>query len=251
MPHLQEEISAKSAAAAAVKHAFVRYPHTPHLAWLGDNPPRDDKVLSSSEAQALLAGEVVVEEKVDGANLGFSLDSVGQLQAQNRGQCLAYPASGQFARLPQWLAMHGESLKSVIDPQWIVFGEWCAARHSLAYDRLPDWWLAFDVYDRKSGRFLPTSGRNDLAKRSGLSVTAELFRGHATLASLTRLVSEASSRYRNGALEGIVVRADRLLAPPARAKLVRADFTQAISSHWRQRPIEWNRLACDAAILPR
>jgi hypothetical protein len=41
---------------------FFRFPHTPHLAWLGPGVPRDDKVLAPAEAQALLAGEVVVEE---------------------------------------------------------------------------------------------------------------------------------------------------------------------------------------------
>lgn len=28
-----------------------------------------------------------------------------------------------------------------------------------------------------------------------------------------------------------------------RAKLVRADFTQAIDSYWRSRALEWNRVA--------
>jgi hypothetical protein len=43
---------------------FFRFPHTPHLAWLGQAPPRDDKVLSAAEAKSLLAGEVAVDEKL-------------------------------------------------------------------------------------------------------------------------------------------------------------------------------------------
>ena len=50
---------------------FFRFPHTPHLAWLGQGAPRDDKVLTPAEARALLTDAVVVEEKLDGANLGF------------------------------------------------------------------------------------------------------------------------------------------------------------------------------------
>ncbi|HMM73809.1 MAG TPA: RNA ligase family protein, partial [Rhodocyclaceae bacterium] len=65
---------------------FFRFPHTPHLAWLGPDAPRDDKVLAPAEARALLSGEVVVEEKLDGANLGLSLAPDGSLRAQNRGQ---------------------------------------------------------------------------------------------------------------------------------------------------------------------
>jgi hypothetical protein len=130
---------------------FFRFPHTPHLAWLGQGIPRDDKVLSRAEAQALLLGEVVVEEKLDGANLGISLAPDGGLRAQNRGQYLGAPFAGQFSRLPAWLAMHESGLRAVLQPALILFGEWCAARHSVSYDRLPDLWLLFDVYDREAG----------------------------------------------------------------------------------------------------
>ena len=49
---------------------FFRFPHTPHLAWLGRDIPRDDKVLAPSEAKALLSDDVTVEEKLDAANNG-------------------------------------------------------------------------------------------------------------------------------------------------------------------------------------
>ena len=65
---------------------FFRFPHTPHIAWLAPGCPRDDKVLSTAEATALLAGPVVLEEKLDGANLGFSVAPDGRVRAQNRGQ---------------------------------------------------------------------------------------------------------------------------------------------------------------------
>ena len=70
---------------------FFRFPHTPHIAWLAAGVPRDDKLLSPAEATELLAGEVVLEEKLDGANLGFSVSPEGQVRAQNRGQYLAPP----------------------------------------------------------------------------------------------------------------------------------------------------------------
>jgi hypothetical protein len=55
---------------------FFRFPHTPHLAWLGPGTPRDDKVLVPDEAAALLAGEVVVEAAVGVPEVGDDL--VGQ-----------------------------------------------------------------------------------------------------------------------------------------------------------------------------
>ena len=42
---------------------FFRFPHTPHIAWLGEGQPRDDKALSSAEAADLLARVVMLKEK--------------------------------------------------------------------------------------------------------------------------------------------------------------------------------------------
>lgn len=222
--------------------SFFRFPHTPHLAWLGDGEPRDDKVLSAAEAKALLASDVVVEEKLDGANLGFSLSAEGDLLAQNRGQYLAEPHAGQFARLPAWISLHRDALLDVLQPSLMVFGEWCAARHSLDYGALPDWFLVFDVYDRDEGRFWSTQRRNALAETARLATVREVFRGQTTLPQLKQLVATASSRFRDGPMEGIVVRRESADWCEARAKLVRPDFTQAIATHWRKRAIEWNRL---------
>ena len=221
---------------------FFRFPHTPHLAWLGEGTPRVDKVLSSDEAVALLDGEVVVEEKLDGANVGLSLDPDGGLRAQNRGQYLAEPHAGQFARLPAWLAQHEEGLLAVLEPTLILFGEWCAARHSLDYPALPDWLLLFDVYDRAAGRFWSAARRDGLAREGGLVTVPAVFRGTTTVSALTQLVAMTPSHYREGPLEGVVIRRESAGWCEARAKLVRLDFTQAIDTHWRKRSIEWNRL---------
>lgn len=221
---------------------FFRFPHTPHLAWLGDGSPRDDKVLSPNEVTALLAGDVVVEEKLDGANVGFSLAPDGSLRAQNRGQYLAEPHAGQFARLPAWLAQHGEGLRAVLKPNLILFGEWCAARHSLGYATLPDWLLLFDVYDRSADRFWSSARRNALARSAGLVTVPQVLHGKATVPKLKKLVGDTASRYRAGALEGVVIRRESADWCEARAKLVRPDFTQAIDTHWRKRALEWNRI---------
>ena len=196
--------------------------------------------MSSDEVALLLAGDVVVEEKLDGANLGLSLATDGTLHAQNRGQYLAAPPAGQFARLPGWLAQHGEILRTGLKPNLIFFGEWCAARHSLDYSALPDWFLLFDVYDRLAGRFWSSQRRNALASAAGLVTVPQVLQGKATIPLLNRLVANATSRYRVGALEGLVIRRESADWCDARAKLVRSDFSQAIDTHWRKRALEWN-----------
>jgi ATP-dependent RNA circularization protein (DNA/RNA ligase family) len=230
---------------------FFRFPQTPHLAWLGGVEPRDDKLLSAAEAVDLLSAEVVLEEKVDGANLGFSLNAEGDLRAQNRGQYMAEPQSGQFARLPQWLSIHGGGIGDVLlehaDRGLMLFGEWCAARHSLDYTRLPDWFLLFDVLETKTSRFWSSTRRDALALQLGLATTPRLASGRFKLAELAAKVDSWPSRFRDGPLEGIVVRRESAEWCESRAKLVRADFTQAIGEHWRNRHIEWNRLAAAVA----
>lgn len=221
---------------------FFRFPHTPHLTWLGKGAPRDDKVLSPTEMAELLAGDIVAEEKLDGANLGLSLAPDGSWRVQNRGEYLQTPYSGQFSRLSAWLAQHEAQLLPLMTPHLVLFGEWCAARHSLGYTTLPDWMLLFDVYDRDAGKFWSTARRDTLARTAGVCTVPRVMAGQVTLEELLRYVTTAHSRYRNGPLEGIVVRRQSPEWSDARAKLVRPDFTQAITTHWRSRAIEWNRV---------
>jgi ATP-dependent RNA circularization protein (DNA/RNA ligase family) len=222
---------------------FFRFPHTPHIAWLAEGTPRDDKLLSPDEVSELLAGDVAVEEKLDGANLGFSVSPEGLVRAQNRGQYLVHPSHGQFARLEPWLEAHEECLFDALGPNLIAFGEWCAARHSLEYPSLPDWWLLFDVYDRQTQAFWSTARRDAWARAQGFSVVRCLHRGPVTLAQLRQWVMDEGSAYRTGSLEGVVVRREDAQWLLARGKLVRPDFTQTMGAHWRSRTLEWNRLA--------
>ena len=226
---------------------FFRFPHTPHLDWLGPGAPRDDKVLTPAEVRELLNGEAVVEEKIDGANLGLSLAPDGSLRAQNRGQYLYEPHAGQFARLAAWLAQHEAGLREVLTPELVLFGEWCALTHSIPYTALPDWFIGFDIYDRASGRFWSRERRNALLQRAGISAAPEVARGRLTLEALKRLLDGTPSAFGAPHVEGFVLRRDAGDWCAARAKLVRADFVQAIDTHWRRRAPAHNRLAAHPA----
>lgn len=224
------------------RQGFFRYPQTPHLVWLGDSEPRDDKLLSQQEIQLLLSDNVLVEEKLDGANLGVSLDSDGNIQCQNRGDYLFKPFSGQFTKLDSWLDQNLANLKQELTSNLILFGEWCAARHSLDYSLLPDWFLLFDVYDREERGFWSVQRRDKLAKKIGLHTVPKIAERRFTLEELKELLSKTQSNYRQGTMEGIVIRRDSENWCQQRAKLIRPDFVQSIEEHWSRRPIEWNRI---------
>ena len=219
---------------------FFRFPHTPHLIWLGAGQPRADKVLTFEEREAVLQHELIIEEKVDGANVGFSLSPDGDLLVQNRGQYLVSPYKGQFAKLPNWLAIHEDRLFEALGENLIAFGEWCAARHSLYYTALPDWWLLFDVYDKQSGRFFNVARRNAWAQKAGVTVVHQIAKGHFTLESL-KMMLDTPSYYREGNLEGLVLRQEKGEWLHRRAKLVRPEFVQSLDEHWSRRSFQWNR----------
>lgn len=221
---------------------FFRFPHTPHVAWLGPSQPRDDKLLGADEVADMLACEVVVEEKVDGANLGFSVSEDGDLRCQNRGSYLtAGSAHQQFKPLWSWLAIRRGDLIDALWPDLMLFGEWCYAVHSVPYDSLPDWFLGFDVYDREEGRFWDAARRNQLLRQLGLHPVPHLAHGHFNVSALTALLG--TSRVGSGPMEGLVARSERGGWTVARGKLVRGEFTQAIDAHWSRGPLVQNRLA--------
>lgn len=182
-------------ASSAGDPEFFRFPHTPHLAWLGSGDVRGDKVLTTPEAESFLQADLSVEEKVDGANLGLSLASDGRLRLQQRGEYLQAPFQGQFTRLGSWLAVHGPALTAFLSqPEHrglVLFGEWCAARHSLDYGALPDLFLLFDVVNPRDPRFWSAARRNALALELGLAAVPTLHRGRLDLPGVVSLLDSA------------------------------------------------------------
>lgn len=224
---------------------FFRFPHTPHLAWLGAGQPRDDKVLSPEEASAILTDEVLVEEKVDGANLGLSVDEDGEVRAQNRGTYLNLDAPhGQFKPLRRWIDARRHQIADALYPDLMLFGEWCYAVHSVQYLRLPDWFLAFDVYDRGVGEFWSAARRDALVGGLGLALVPRLGAGRFDLRGLTALLGR--SQLSDGPAEGLYIRRDEGDRLVARAKLVRREFVQAIDEHWSRRALQTNTLVSNA-----
>lgn len=171
-----------------IEGGFVKFPRTPHLVWLGASSPRDDKLMAAAEAKEWLCRPMSVEEKVDGANLGLSRGADGRLAAQSRGHYLHSRSEGQWQPLWGWLARRGERLRSALGSSKIAFGEWCCAEHSVFYDSLPDWFLLFDVYDRRQGRFWSRSRRDEWARGVGLSMVPLVASGTFGLAEGLREV---------------------------------------------------------------
>ena len=166
-----------------MKDDFFKFPSTPHLATLEDVEVRDSKVLSEAERLDFLRHEVVVEEKVDGANLGLSFNSEANLSLQNRGTYLQVSGVGQWKKMEQWLNPKMDVLFESIADRFILFGEWCYARHSVYYNRLPDLFLGFDLYDKQAKNFFSTERRDKLFKEMGILGVPQIAKGQYSVST--------------------------------------------------------------------
>ena len=196
--------------------------------------------MSKQEVDEFLSHELVVEEKVDGANLGISFDSSGSLKRQNRGAYLEAPFTGQWKKLPEWLLPKTDLFLDVLSDQYILFGEWCYAQHSVYYDQLPDWFLGFDIFDKHERRFFSSQRRDSMFQRLGICQTPFMAGGHFSLHALSALLSESLVSVEPS--EGLYPRYDDGDWLGQRAKLVRPKFVQSIEKHWTRSGIRPNRL---------
>ena len=229
-----------------MKYDFFKFPSTPHLALLGAVKVRGDKVMPESERNDILRHELVVEEKVDGANLGISFDSEGNIRAQNRGAYLQLPSTGQWKKLAEWLAPRTDALFEQLTDRYILFGEWCYAQHSVVYNRLPDWFLGFDIYDKSTAHFFSCTRRDEIFRAIGVSQVPKVDRDHFTLAKLSELLSQ--SQLSDEPAEGLYLRFDQGDWLVQRAKLVRPAFIQSVEQHWSRSGIRPNRLRLGAMV---
>lgn len=223
-----------------MKDGFFKFPSTPHLTILPGVKVRDDKVLTEAERNDFLQHNLVVEEKIDGANLGISFDSKASILIQNRGSYLDLPASGQWKTLEQWLIPKIDLIFEIMADRYILFGEWCYAQHAVFYNRLPDWFLGFDLYDKKTGKFLSVERRNKAFIKMGIAKVPLLANGHFSFSDLEQLLSH--SRISDQSAEGLYLRIDQGDWLLQRAKLVRSSFIQSIEKHWSRSAIKPNQL---------
>ena len=222
------------------REIFCKFPVTPHLAVPSGMSVRSDKVMTKNEREEFLKNELIIEEKVDGANLGISFDSYGNVRVQNRGEYLEYPYAGQWKRLNEWLELRTDRLFEELVDRYILFGEWCYAKHSISYDHLPDWFLGFDILDKKGMRFLSSARRDLMLSRLRLATVPMIGKGRFSRKDLDSLltISCLGKEY----AEGLYLRLEERDWLKQRAKLIRPAFTQSMEQHWSRCAIKQNTL---------
>ncbi|MDP3278484.1 MAG: RNA ligase family protein [Deltaproteobacteria bacterium] len=217
-----------------------KFPRTPHLH--GSGATRDDRVLSQRDTLALLSQPLLIEEKIDGSNVGISFDEDGALRLQNRGHFLSMGEHEQYGPLWPFVYERREVLFELLGPDRVLFGEWCFARHSCAYDALPAYLLVFDLYDKRDKSFADRATVDRVCAQADCATVPILGRGVVlrTLDALERMVGR--SRFGPERAEGAYLRLESDGQVKTRCKWVRPDFTAGITEHWKRRSLEKNQL---------
>ena len=156
---------------------ILKFPRTPHLE--GSCLQKGDDASYTSFGD--LSDNLVVEEKLDGANSAISFDSEGLLLLQSRGHYLmGGPRERHFALFKTWANTHAPRFHAVLGARYVMYGEWLYAKHTVFYDKLPHYFMEFDVLDRDTGTFLATDARRDLLGGLPIMPVPVLHRGAVT-----------------------------------------------------------------------
>ena len=217
---------------------FYKFPSTPYIE-VDSTVKRNDKILLQKEVSNLLCNEIIIEEKIDGANLVISFDSNGQIKLQNRGEYIIAPYLGQWKKLPDWLIKYEDNIFDVITNEYILFGEWCYMKHSVYYDNLPDWFVGFDIFDIRKEKFLSVNRRNEMFTKMGIIPVPQLGKGKYSIEELSKFLK--ISKYGKELCKGIYI-LDNKEYLEYRAKMVRNEFRQNIGEHWSKGILQCNKL---------
>ena len=237
---------------------FTKYPRTPHL--FGSRGADDDKHLGEAESNAFIAdASLIVEEKIDGTNVGIHFTHAGELVLQCRGHLITEGMHPQYDLFKQWAAVKRNVLEQMLEARFLLFGEWVYARHSVAYRKLPHYFFEFDIYDKQAEGFLDLRQRLELLEGTGIQTVPVVHTGPISRKELSQLIgpSQFDSHFENpttgrpdSLMEGLYLRTEANGLVTGRAKIVRPEFVEKIkqSTHWQQQVMVPNQLAADVDI---
>ncbi len=257
-----------------------KYPRTPHIQ--GSRLQADNEDLEQIAFELLRGRQIVVEEKVDGANSALSFTPEGQLLLQSRGHFLdGGRRERHFALFKTWASVHIAELWERLGPRYVMYGEWMFAKHTIFYDQLPHYFLEFDILDTWTNIFLPTTERGEMLAGMPVASVPVLYSGPArstkhllSLVGVSQFKSRAwrerlrvmcEARNLNAArvfaqtdqlseMEGLYIKVEEEGHVVERYKYVRASFLASVDSsgsHWLERPIVPNELRGDADIFAK
>lgn len=187
------------------------YPRIPHLDKRISNMTHDD-IQVESKIQFPFTGWV--QEKLDGANMGFSWTSGPVIRNRNNILKKGYikketPAKLQFRSSWNWLHAHNKDIQKIKDI-WqgdiTIYGEFLYAKHSIFYDNLPDLFIAYDIYSVDDREFISVEKFEDLMNQTNIEFVKSKKITFNNFDEIVERSEYKSSYIKNGISEGIVIK---------------------------------------------
>jgi len=237
---------------------FVKYPRTPHL--FGSTGTDDDKHLGRKESEAFVSDpSLIVEEKLDGTNVGIHFTVAGRMVLQCRGHEITEGMHPQYDLFKQWTSVKRPVLETMLGSRFILYGEWLYAKHSVHYRKLPHYFFEFDIYDKDAESFLDLNSRLGMLTETGIQTVPVIHRGGATAEKLQELIGPSAfdssfdnplTHQTDDLMEGLYCRTEGGGLVTGRAKMVRSEFVERVkqSEHWQHQKMVPNLLADGADI---
>ena len=209
----------------------VKHPRTPHLPWSPGRSADDESVSDVSHFEGKV---VVVTEKLDGECTSLYRDGVH-----------ARSASSGHHPSRSWVKALWQRVQSDVSLYGRIVGENLFAVHSIHYEELPDYFLAFMMFNNDGSRdtCLSWADTGEQLEALGLASVPVLYHGVWDEARVKDCCSMWSKF--GGVQEGYVVRVedefDVMNFGRSVAKYVRANHVQT-DEHWMNKPVVKNGL---------
>jgi len=193
----------------------------------------DDIAVSARERASWLRDVVLVEEKLDGANVSIWFNDAGLLQVAGRAGPGAMDRGRQLGRLRAWAADRADEMHELLADKYALFGEWLWLKHSLRYEHLPDYLIVLDLWFPEGG-FVPADERDRRAIAVGLAVPPRLHHGAIHGVDLLERLTRRAA-FTAGPAEGAVLRREHRDGRFDRCKWVREGFSTRPDENWRRK----------------
>ena len=202
----------------------IKYPRTPHLSW---SPGATSDDVHHVNLQQFIGRQVVVTEKMDGENTTLYRDDMH-----------ARSIDGRYHPSRAWVKALQANIGYQIPHGWRICGENLYAQHSIAYNELASYFLAFSVWD-DNNNCLSWADTQVFLTSLGLSSPKVIYQGQWCEKTIRNIELDLSKQ------EGYVVRlADTFNYRDFKssvAKWVRPNHVTS-DKHWMHQQIIANKL---------
>jgi hypothetical protein len=181
-----------------------RFPRMPHVP--GSLAAHDDVHLDQTQTAALLARDVIVTEKLDGLRVELTRGRGARVHARLKASYRGALGGAVERALAIYVAQREELLSPLLQRGGAIYGEWLLHRLHVAYDALPDFFVAFALRGH-DGAFVPNEEALDVLARAGLTVSLPLYRGTPRTLAHVKAIARRRSQYARERMEGVVIAA--------------------------------------------